>query len=99
MDLIDKNNYMEITYFAINDDYYSKIMKTEPLDKELSKEFANLMINYSTLISKKRNYTHIKMDVHHSLRIYNNYLKNNGFNLTNIRATDNLYWFNTFKYF
>lgn len=101
MDLIVENDKIKINYFMIYDkiccNAIGKIYGEELLNENESNEIKKFLLNYAEKIAKKNNLKVIQCDVHENLKRFNNYFKNEGFELTDMRCNDNGFWIETYK--
>jgi len=101
IDLIIENDKIMIDYFMIYDkifyDDLGKFYGEELLNDEEANEMKNFLLNYTEKIAKLNNLKVIQCDTHQSLKRFNYYFKNEGFELTNVRCNDNPFWIETYK--
>lgn len=91
IDYCVNTDHVKIEYMNIHDDFC-----TLKNDNKLNKQESNLvnhsLLEYMKQIAKENNKNKIIVDVHHNLKIFDQYYKNEGFVSTLRTAADNPNW-------
>ena len=83
-------NDIRIEYLSVNDEECPYIDK--PIDLAESRNVHKELLEYAKKLAKDENKDKVIIDVHGNLRIYNKFFKDEGFQITGRKASDNPFW-------
>lgn len=83
-------NDILIEYLNVNDD--ECCYKTKPIDQTEAIAVQRELLEYVKNRAKEENKQKVIIDVHENLRLYNKYYKDEGFQVTERKSSDNPFW-------
>jgi hypothetical protein len=91
-----KEKVVDITFWWISDEN-EEHDKQITLDNVTSNNIKKILFDYADNYAKQNNCEYLQRDVHHSLREFNEHIKQLGFELNGKSASDHGAWLQSFK--